>query len=302
MIALASFWRNIIAVFALALLGPTAALAQDASIDGLLNKLPPPEKLVKPSAKRAIEQPDPALKDPIGRQLDQALVTQNFPQALNLSRELTKRYPRSATSQCLRGSLALDFRRFSEASSCFRAATNIQPKFALAHYGLAYVEGAQGHYAAAIPYLQRVARLEPKAFISYYALSDCTLRLGRKQESRDYAKKAAALAPSNVFTWIQLARAEKALGHGDATLDAIAKAAEVAPDRASMLARGGYSYINLNRDPKANDPLQRAARLAPRDYLVQSQLGFCLATSGQVDAGISYLRKGASLAPTYGPD
>ncbi len=83
MIVLASFWRNIVAVFALALLGPTAALAQDASIDGLLNKLPPPEKLVKPSAKRAIEQPDPAFKDPIGRQLYQALVTQNFPQALN---------------------------------------------------------------------------------------------------------------------------------------------------------------------------------------------------------------------------
>src|SRR5256714_9215742 len=195
MIVLASFWRNIVAVFALGLLGPTAALAQDASIDRLLNKLPPPEKLVKPSAKRAIEQPDPAFKDPIGRQLYQALVTQNFPQALTLSRKLTEHYPRSAASQCLRGALALDFRQFGEASSCFRAATNIQPKFALAHYGLAYVEGAQGHYAAAIPYLQRVAQLEPKAFITYYILSDCMLRIGRKQESRNYAKKAAALAP-----------------------------------------------------------------------------------------------------------
>src|SRR2546421_330356 len=139
MIFVASFWRNITAMLSFALLATTGAVAQDASIDRLLNKLPPPEKLVKPSAKRAIEQPDPAFKDPIGRQLYQALVTQNFPQALNLSRELTTRYPCSATSQCLRGSLALDFHRFSEASSCFRAATNIQPKFALAYYGLAYV-------------------------------------------------------------------------------------------------------------------------------------------------------------------
>src|SRR6266436_2829842 len=145
MIVLGSFWRNTIAVFTLALLGPTAALAQDASIDRLLNKLPPPEKLVKPSAKRAIEQPDPAFKDPIGRQLYQALVTQNFPQALNLSRELTKRYPRSATSQCLRGSLALDFRQFSEASSCFRAATNIQPKSELPLHRQDRNKREQGH-------------------------------------------------------------------------------------------------------------------------------------------------------------
>src|SRR5947209_4387494 len=117
--------------------------AQDPSIDKLLSKLPPPEKLAKPPVQRAMEQPDPAFKDPTGRQIFQAIVTHNFPQALNLSRKLTERYPRSAASQCLRGALALDFRQFGEASSCFWAATHIQPKFALAHYGLPYVEEAQ---------------------------------------------------------------------------------------------------------------------------------------------------------------
>ena len=67
-----------------------------------------------------------------------------------------------------------------------------------------------------------------------------------------------------------------------------------------MLAVVGYNYIDLNRVPQAIAPLQRAARLAPRDYLFQSQLGYCLATTGQVDAGISYLRKGARLEPTMG--
>ena len=38
--------------------------AQDASIDKLLSKLPPPEKIIKPSARKALEQPDPAFKDP----------------------------------------------------------------------------------------------------------------------------------------------------------------------------------------------------------------------------------------------
>jgi tetratricopeptide (TPR) repeat protein len=44
-----------------------------------------------------------------------------------------------------------------------------------------------------------------------------------------------------------------------------------------------------------------AADSCGNDFLVQSQLGFCLASVGQVDAGISYLRKGASLNSSYGP-
>jgi predicted Zn-dependent protease len=104
-----------------------------------------------------------------------------------------------------------------------------------------------------------------------------------------------------LYMWIQLAKAEKSLGHTDATLNAIGKAAELSPDSAPMLTAIGFSYINLNRIPEAIPPLQRAARLLPKDFLVQSQLGFCLASVGQVDAGISYLRKGASLNSSYGP-
>src|SRR5437773_3573738 len=97
-----SLWRNITAVLVLALLATTGALAQDASIDRLLNKLPPPAKLVKPPVQRAIEQPDPAFKDPIRKQIFQAVVTDNFPQALYLNRKLTQRYPRSVGAQYLR--------------------------------------------------------------------------------------------------------------------------------------------------------------------------------------------------------
>src|SRR5438552_2355978 len=301
MTVFASFWRAITVMLSFALFAVTSALAEDASIDRLLNKLPPPEKLVKPPILRAMEQPDPAFKDPIGRQVLQAVMTDNFPQALYLNRKLTQRYPRSLGAQYLRGVLAWTFRQYGEASSSFRAATNIQPRFAPAHFGLAAVEGAQDHFAAAIPHLQRVVELEPKSYLPYFALSDCAWQLGRKEQSVQYAKKATLFAPSVMDTWIELARAEKSLGHKEATLDAISKAAEVAPDSASMLAVVGYNYIELNRVPQAIAPLQRAARLAPRDYLIQSQLGYCLATTGQLDAGITYLRKGASLAPNYGP-
>jgi tetratricopeptide (TPR) repeat protein len=257
---------------AITLTGSLAASEQDVSVDKLLSKLPPPEKLAKPPVQRALEQPDPAVRDAIVRQIIQSLVTRRWREALNLSRKLTERYPQSAGAFCLRGAIALDMRQLSEASSAFRTATNINPRLSLAHFELAVVEGDQGHFGAAIPHLKKVAELEPKLYLPYFALSDCAWQLGRKQESLDYARKSTSLAPSLSYTWIELARAENGLGHSEATLADIAKAAEVSPDNGYMLAVVGYSYMNLNHIPQAIPPLERAAHFSPNDFLIQSQL------------------------------
>src|SRR5437016_2842794 len=241
-----------------------------ASIDKLLSKLPPPEKIIEPSARKALAQPDPAFKDPLVTEIVVALNMRNFQLAMGLSRKLTERYPRSAGAQALRGALAYDLRLYAEASAAFRTGTTIDPKYPFAYFGLAAVEATQGQYASAIPHLQQVLKLQPDAAGAYYVLSDCAFHLGRKEESVNYARKGAALAPSDGYMWLQLAKAEKALGHNDATLDAIAKAAQVSPDSGMMLAVLGFSYINLNRIQQAIPPLERAAKLLPRNYLVQS--------------------------------
>ncbi len=255
-----------IAAFLAAASSAPFVLAQDASIDKLLSKLPPPEKLVKPPVQRALQQSDPAIKDPIVGQVAQSLGARNTAQALAYSRKLTERYPRSAAAQFLRGALALDIRQFAEAASSFRTAAQLQPNMVLAAFGLALVEGEQGHFAAAMPHLRRVAELEPNSFVPWFALSDCASHLGRKQEALDYARTATAKGPSSAYAWLQLARAEKALGHTEATLNALTKGAEVSPDSAEMLAVVGFGYVNLNRLQQAIPPLERAARLAPRDF------------------------------------
>src|SRR5207253_9964563 len=127
MTVFASFWRAITVMLSFALFAVTSALAEDASIDRLLNKLPPPEKLVKPPVQRAMEQPDPAFQDPIGRQTLQAIMTDNIPQALYLNRKLTERYPRSLGAQYLRGVMAWTVHQYGEAYSSFRAATKNEP-------------------------------------------------------------------------------------------------------------------------------------------------------------------------------
>jgi len=67
--------------------------AQDPSIDRLLSKLPPLEKIAKPPLHQAVQPADPAAKDPLVRQIIQSALTRNLPQAMNLSRKLAERYP-----------------------------------------------------------------------------------------------------------------------------------------------------------------------------------------------------------------
>jgi superkiller protein 3 len=185
--------------------------AEDASIDKLLSKLPPPEKIIEPSARKALERRDPAFNDSLASQIDVAVRTGKLQQAFSLSHKLTEQYPRSAGAQCVRGALAYDLRQYGEASTAFRTAVNIDPKYAFAYFGLAAVEATQGQYAAAIPHLQQVLKLQPIAAAAYYVLSDCAFHLGHKEESAAYARKGTALAPSDADMWLDLARAEKSL-------------------------------------------------------------------------------------------
>lgn len=278
------------------------ALGADASIDQLLKRLPPPEKLVKPSVERAVKQPDPALRDSMVDEIFRIWENGNTSRALELSRTLVNRYPRSAGAHCLHGVLALDLHQYGEAGAAFRQSVTFDPSFALSHFGLAAVEVMQGHFSAAIPHLLQLGRLEPNSPVVWELLSDCALRVGHKEESVSYARRATAVAPAATDTWLHLARAEHALGHSEGTLNALTHAADVSPDDAAILSLVGFGYINLNRIPQAIPPLLRAARLEPKDFLIQAQLGYCLQATGQLDAGIVHLQLGANLAPkTYGP-
>src|ERR1051326_9116727 len=218
---------------ALAVAGVTAsgvARAQDPSIDGLLKKLPPPEKLVKPSVQRAIRKTDPAVNDPLAGQVFLALNSNNGNRALELSRKLAAAHPNSGAAHCLEGLVAILMNQLGEASTALHRSEKLEPNFAMTQLGLGSVEAMQQHFAAAIPHWKKLTQLEPKYLFGWEALSDCCLRVGRKQEAAEAARKAAAIAPSSASAWLQLARTEREIGNTEAALRALTHGAEVSPD------------------------------------------------------------------------
>lgn len=208
-----------------------AFAAQDPSIDRLLGKLPPPEKFV-----------DPAIRDPLAKQMVAAAKAHNFGTALDASRRLADRYPKSVGAQMIHGIFASLLRRFPEAASAYHKALSIRPDFAAAYLGLGLAEFSQQHFGTALTDFRQVTRLAPKADIGWIGSSACAEKLGRRQESLEDARRAAAVAPSSAGAWYQLAREEGLFGNKQAATNAFARANKLqknAPNRHSSHAPGG---------------------------------------------------------------
>jgi tetratricopeptide (TPR) repeat protein len=212
----------------------SAFAAPDPSIDRLLGKLPPPEKFV-----------DPAIRDPLAKQMTAAAKARNFGAALDASHRLADRYPKSLGAQMIHGMLAQSLGRFSEAAAAYRKALSIRPDFAVAYAGFGLTEVAQQHFRAALSNFQQVTRLAPKADIGWIGSSLCAEKLGRRQESLEYARRAAAVAPSSAGAWYQLAREEGLFGSKQAAANALARANRLQKNspnrRSSRSPRGGRS-------------------------------------------------------------
>jgi tetratricopeptide (TPR) repeat protein len=191
----------------------SVASAADPSIDRLIGKLPSPEKFV-----------DPAQNDPLAKQMFAAVKARNLGSALEASRRLAGKYPKSLGAQVVHGLIALAVRRFPEATAAYRKALSIRPDFPAAYVGLALAEASQEHFREALSDFQQLARLAPKADIGWIGSSACAEKLGQRQQSLAFARRATVVAPSSPGAWYQLAREEGLFGDKQTAAKALARA------------------------------------------------------------------------------
>jgi tetratricopeptide (TPR) repeat protein len=207
-----------LAIFSFAVALAIALHAEDASVDQLIKKLPPPEKVVKA---------DPASVDPLAQQIMAAIKKMNFGNAYAMSQKLAARYPKSAGAHSLHGELSLLMRRYAEASTAFNKAISIEPDLGFAYVGLALSEASQDHISSALLNFRKVTRLFPNEDVGWIGMSACAERLGKKDDSLQYARRATAVAPSSYSAWLQLSRAERISGNRQAAANALARANEI---------------------------------------------------------------------------
>jgi len=203
--------------------------ATDPDVERLLKKLPPPEKLVH-ADERILRVNDPAINDPLVKQILAASKANQIKRGLDLSQQLTKHFPSSVLANCFVGYFQLELRRDGDASTAFRKALAIQPHFVLAHFYLGMAEWHQGHVRAALPHFREITKLEPRAAGGWAALSMAAEDSGERMEALSAARKLVELAPQHPAAWVRLALAEQNVGNSGAAVQAWNKA--VALERA----------------------------------------------------------------------
>lgn len=217
-----------------------ADAATDAEIDRLLKKLPPPEKLVKPN-QQVVRVNDPAMRDPLIKQIEAAVKARQSKRSHELARQLATRHPSSAAANYYAGYFASEEKKLPEASAAFRRALALQPELVLAHLSLSFVEWRQGHYNVALQHIRKVTKLEPRAAAGWAILSMCAEANGQWQESVMAARRLVALEPRQPAAWVRLALAERNVGNYNAAVQAM--------ERAVLAQSGGKSSASKKSAP-----------------------------------------------------
>jgi tetratricopeptide (TPR) repeat protein len=121
-------WANRFLLSCIFVLSITSSFAaEDASIDRLLSKLPPPEKIIKPSAPQAQQRTDPVLQDELFIGGFVAANMGNSSQARFYFRKLAEKYPQSETALIFWGEFAYRLRYYDEATAAFQKALALAP-------------------------------------------------------------------------------------------------------------------------------------------------------------------------------
>ncbi len=163
---------------------------------------------------------DPAINDPLAKHMVVAAKAHNFGIALEDSRRLAQRYPKSLPAQVIHAQLALALHNYPESSAGFHKALSIRQDLVLAHLGLGVAELSQKHFRIAMGSFQQVTRLAPSSYIGWVGLSVCAEKMGQGKDSLTYARKATAVAPNSANVWVQAAHEESLAGnHQEAAAD-----------------------------------------------------------------------------------
>jgi tetratricopeptide (TPR) repeat protein len=189
-----------------------ASGATDPDVERLLKKLPAPDKLVH-ADERVLRMNDPAIHDPLVKQVVEASKAKQLKRALELSEQLAKRYPSSVLANCFTGYFYLVQHRYGDSAGAFRRALKIQPQFVVAHYYLGLAEWRRQHFDAALQQFRDITMLEPKVAGGWAVLSIAAEGAGFPEESVKAAKHLVELAPQQSAAWVRLAMAEYSAGN-----------------------------------------------------------------------------------------
>lgn len=159
---------------------------------------------------------------------------------------------------------ALDYYRlkdFPRAADRFKAAIELDPKFALATYYLGLTQLQTGDVNGAAASFQRTLELDPTNFSAAYNLGTLELKQNHVPEAMHHFEQAAQINPNYAPAFEALGELDLYLHRNDDAARALEHAVEVDPNLAKAHYNLGRAYQALGRPADAQREFARAQSL-----------------------------------------
>jgi tetratricopeptide (TPR) repeat protein len=199
------------------------------------------------------------------------------------------------------GNNFLKWNHLDDAERAFRLALEADPTSLEATAGLGRVEVERGHYAEALPLLERATQVSPQILTAYRSLGDAYAATGELEKATVAYRQAVALAPGNVPMRLTLARSLTETGKYDEAEDLCLGSMRTArsdpPALGLVYAQLGEIYCREGKPPEALTAYHKACELNPRDVELARGAASCAARVGlYAEAAAGYARL-LTLAP-----
>jgi Flp pilus assembly protein TadD len=254
---------------------------EDASIDKLLGKLPPPEKIIKPSAQQPAQQKDPVFHDALFVYAFSAAYLGDLRQARFYSRKLSEKYPQSEIPQLLCGEFAYRQHYYDEASKAFLRATTLAPRDAYAWMELAKAENTSGHTGSALNALSKAAEISPMDGELAAVVGFSYINLNMVPQAIPVLQRAAKLLPQDYLVQSQLGYCLLMTGQPDSAISYLQKGAHLNSSYGAVWEHLGVAYKQKGRNAEAIVALENATRLLPSSPLAWKNLADVYQVTGR---------------------
>ena len=190
--------------------------------------------------------------------------------------------------------------RVQEAIDFYQQATAAQPGYKEAHNNLGRILQSQGrHEDAGFQYLQAI-KADPQYADGYFGLGSVMRELHMYDKALEYYKLSADLS-SNADVQNHIGYMYQIKGLPNDAARHFRKALEHDPDHAGALNNLGALYARINRFDDALRLYERVLAQDEKNIHAINNLARLYKATGQVTRAIEMYRKGAAIAPSYGP-
>lgn len=185
----------------------------------------------------------------------------------------------------------------NEALIELRRATQLEPKFADAHFEMGKVFLAKGNVGPAFRELSIAVKLNPGLREAQELIADILLRAGEVDAAKDKAEFILREWPGDKVATLILGEAQIATSQFASAKALLKQVTERDPENARALVDSALIYLHEKEWDKAEANLSRAGMLAPDQVAPMVLLGRSLEARGQADRAQQILEQFAHSQP-----